>query len=186
MTNKTKSYKGVIKTYDELPDEIKKFFRYAPNLIKAYPFEVVIAYLFIKIEEAQNRALYGGIIKLHKADTGVTKNIIEYEHLTREGFKNLYRNIFGKALPNHIVKKLEFAEKVRDKTIHGKDVSDSDLRKAICNCFSYAESMNTEIDKIAKFKPFGSMQGFKGRATPTMTTKTTQWLLKGFGFSVRR
>lgn len=176
-----KTYIGVLKEFNKLPEDIKKYFSDAPSLIENYSFEVVIAYLYLKIEQAQNRILYGGVVKRHKADKDVASKIINSHHLTRDGFKLLYKNIFKEELSKEIIKQLEFAEKIRDQTIHGKKVSDKDLRQAIIDCFKYAELINNEVYNSAEFKPLGDMRGFKGRAD-VLSKETTRWLLKGLGF----
>ncbi|KKZ52884.1 hypothetical protein AAX17_08655 [Haemophilus haemolyticus] len=90
-----KSYKGILTEYQSLPEDIQKYFEYLPELIKG-DYEIAIAYLFFKIEQGQNRLLYGGAVKLFAADIEVARNIVNYHHLTRDGFKQIYKNIFNK------------------------------------------------------------------------------------------
>ena len=56
--------------------------------------KLLLLYLFFKIEQGQNRLLYGGAVKLFAADIEVARNIVNYHHLTRDGFKQIYKNIF--------------------------------------------------------------------------------------------
>ena len=138
----SKSYKGLLKKYDDLPEEIKNYFKELPNLINEEKqlYEVTLAYLFLKIEQAQNRCLYGGMVKIHRSNTTFASRIINKQHLTREGFKKLYKNIFGIPLSENSVSKLKEAEKIRDQVIHGKEVSDKDLRKAIVDCLESVDN----------------------------------------------
>lgn len=177
------SYKALLKTYNNSSSSIKWYFSQFPNLLISYPYEITIAYLFLYTERAHNRALYCGVVKLHRADINVADNVINANHLTRDGFSAMYKNIFGVALPKSTRDLIKRAEKVRDKVIHGKDVADSEMREAISDVFKYAESLNRDIKKVAAFEPFGNVRGFKGKAQ-SLDKKTTRWLLKGLGFSV--
>ena len=176
-----KSYKGILTEYQSLPENIQKYFEYLPELIKG-DYEIAIAYLFFKIEQGQNRLLYGGAVKLFAADIEVARNIVNYHHLTRDGFKQIYKNIFNKSLPDRIIKQLKEAEKTRDKVVHGKQVKEDQLRQAITDCLIYAKLVNEEIKNIASFEPFGDMRGFKGRKE-SLSKDVTHFLLKGLGFS---
>ena len=156
-----------------------------PKLISdGLPYEIAIAYLFLKTEQAHNRALYGGVVKLHRGEAEFVKRLLNFQHLTRGGFKDIYKNVFGVPLQNITLAKLEEAEKIRDKVIHGKSVTDNELREAIADVLEYAQAFNEEISSIAGFKPFGNMRGFKGRAD-SLDKRTTKWVMRGLGFGVK-
>jgi len=76
------------------------------------------------------------------------------------------------------------AEKTRDRVVHGKDVTDSELRGAIADVLEYAEKFNAEVNDTAGFRPLGNMRGFKGRAEP-LDKRTTKWLMRGLGFGIQ-
>jgi len=87
-----KSYKGILTKYQALPENIQKYFGHIPKLINDdYEYEIVIAYLFLKIEEGQNRLLYGGSVKCLGAEAEVATSIINYHHLKRNDFGKIYR-----------------------------------------------------------------------------------------------
>ena len=109
---------------------------------------------------------------------------MNHQHLTREGFKEIFKNVFGAELNKASRVKLEEAEKVRDKVIHGKTVPDNELREAIADVLEYAELLNEEVYLISGFKPFASMKGFKGRAD-SLDNRTTKWIMRGLGFGVK-
>lgn len=184
MTDSTPSYRAILNKYNTCSKEVKEYFESLPGLVGDYPYEVSLAYLFLRTERAQNRALYGGVVKLHRAHREVAERAINSQHLTREGFLALFKNIFGYELPRGTQSKIQEAEKIRDKVIHGKKVFDADMRKAITDVLDYAEVMNKGMEKSGEFKPFGDMRGFKGRAEP-LDKKTSRWLLKGLGFNIR-
>jgi hypothetical protein len=164
---------------------VKAYFEHLPKLVgDGLPYEIAIAYVFLKIEQAQNRALYGGIVKIHRGNAEFVGRLMNFQHLTRDGFKNIYKNVFGNSLKEETVNKLKEAEKARDKVIHGKTVTDNELREAIADVLEYAERFNIEVNTVAGFKPFADMRGLKGRAG-SLDKRTTKWLMKGLGFSVK-
>lgn len=179
------SYIALQKLYDSKSDDIKTYFCYLPKLItNDLPYEIAIAYMFLKIEQAQNRALYGGVVKVHRCDAEFARRVMNFQHLTRDGFKELYKNVFGQALPKATADLMADAESSRDKVIHGKNVNDSELRGAIADVLDYAEAFNSEVNNVAGFKPLGNMKGFKGRAEP-LDKRTSKWLMRGLGFGVK-
>ena len=103
--------------------------------------------------------------------------------MTRDGFRDLYETTFAKRLEQPVANKIAEAEKVRDRILHGKTVSEADKRKAIVDILEYAEAFNAAVHDIARFKPFGSLRGFKGRAK-TLDKSTSRWILKGIGLTI--
>lgn len=177
------SYKAVLKYYENCSDEIKKYFSDLPALVEKFQNQIALAYMFFKVEQAQNKVLYCGVVKLHRANSEITSNVINKHHLTRDGFQALFKKIFGHKMSEDTLSKIQSAEKIRDQVIHGKIVTDSDIRKAIAEVLDYAKLLNSEMEKTAGFKPFGDLRGFKGRGEP-LDKSTTKWLLKGMEFSV--
>ena len=178
------SYKALLKIYEALPDEVKGHFLHVPKLIKGFPHEVALAYSFLKIEQAQNRALYGGVVKVHRGEAEFVRRLMTFQHLTRDGFKEIYKNVFGVALTKATAAKLDTAETIRDRVVHGKSVDDNEMREAIADCLEYACLFNANVSAAAGFKPFGDMRGFKGRAD-SLDKRTTKWLMRGLGFGVK-
>ena len=173
------------KFYESRTDEVKLYFEhFLPVIDNNLPYQICLAYVFLKMEQAQNRALYGGVVKIHRGKRDFVSRVMNFQHLTRGGFKEIYKNVFGSKIKTATIKKLEDAETIRDKVIHGKDVPDNELREAIADVLEYAELLNAEVSAIAGFKPFGSMKGFKGRAD-SLDNRTTKWLMKGLGFGVK-
>ena len=170
----------ILKKFDNLPDEIRRYFAHFPNLAKDYPWEVSISYAFSLVETAHNMTVYCGVVKIHKVDRSLARTALENHHMTRPGFRELYKAIFNRKLPQTIVDKIIRAEAVRDRILHGKEANDNDKRQAIIDVLDYAEAFNAEVNKVASFKPFGSLQGFKGRGKP-LDKSTSRWILKGMG-----
>ncbi len=185
MADKAPTYRSILKNFEARSEHVKGYFCDLSNLLRdGYGYEIILAYLFLKVEQAQNRALYGGVVKVHRGQAVFCKKIINQQHLTRDGFKNLYKNVFGHNVNKGTSEKIETAEKIRDKIIHGKTIPAKEQRTAIIDVLDYAEALNEDIYGIAGFKPFGSMQGFKGRAD-SLDTRTTKWVMRGLGFGVR-
>jgi hypothetical protein len=177
--------KALKKLFDSKSDEVKSHFGHLPQLIAdGLPYEIAIAYVFLKIEQAQNRALYGGVVKVHRCNAEFARRLMNFQHLTRDGFKELYKNVFGRSLPKSTVDLMVDAESSRDKVIHGKEVTDSELRGAIADVLEYAEEFDNEVNDVAGFRPLGNMRGFKGRAEP-LDKRTSKWLMRGLGFGVK-
>jgi len=177
------SYISVKKHYEASPQTVRDYFSNFESLIDDYEYQVVVAYCFFRLEAAYNRTLYGGVRKLHKADQQLAKSVIDKQHLTRDGFLDLYANVFGKALPTLTAAKIKFAEGVRDRVVHGKNITDADARKCLTDLIVFSCELEQHVQSIASFSPFGTMKGLLG-AGKSLDARTTRWLMKGLGFSV--
>lgn len=175
----------MVNRHTQAPAEVSAYFEHLPKLVEDFPLEVCLAYMFAQVELAQNMTLYCGVVKLHRAHATVARNAVDAHHLTRDGFKALFKNVFGKNLTNAVLTPLQDAEKIRDKVMHGKTVTAKQKREAIVQVLDYAEKHNAFVNNIASFKPFKKdLRGVKGRAKP-LETSTTRWMLKGMGFGIR-
>jgi hypothetical protein len=163
--------------------EVQRYFPHAPKLAKEFPWEVCLAYMFARVELAHNMAIYCGTVKLHRADAELARKAVMQQHMTREGFRDLFKAIYQHAIPDAALAKLADAEGVRDKVLHGKSASDGDMRKAVVRVVEYAEAFNAFSRGVAGVMPFDDLRGFKGRAK-SLDKSTTRWLLKGMGFDL--
>jgi hypothetical protein len=181
----TPSYKAVLKSYDSRSTNVQGYFSQLPLLLKGnFSYEVCLAYIFLRLETAQNRALYCGVVKIHRADSAIADKAINSQHLTREGFLKLYETVFGKPIPDSTLSLIKRAEKIRDMVIHGKSVEDKHMREALVDALKYAEELNEQLKTVAGFEPFGDLRGFAG-ARQALDTTTSRWLLKGLGFAIQ-
>lgn len=96
-----------------------------------FPNEVCLAYLFLRLEKGQNKALYCAVVKVHKASAKMSDKAIEAQYLTRDGFLKLYKTVFGKPVSPATLKLSNTAAKIRDKVIHGKTVTPAAVREAL-------------------------------------------------------
>jgi hypothetical protein len=179
-----KNYKQVLKHHNEQPTEIQKYFEHVPKLLSAdMPYDIALAYLFSRVEMAHRRALYCGIVKIYSANSELTDAIIRKEYLTREGFKILFKAVFSEEFPDSLAEAITHAEEMRDTGMHGRETTESEMRRAIHDVYEYAKTFNGLVEGIAGFKPFGDLRGFKGRAE-NLDKATTRLMLKGLGFTI--
>lgn len=176
------SYKGVLKRIKKAPKEVRDYFYPLQELIKRYDYNIPLAYAFSVLETGQNRALYCGMSKLHRVHTEVAWKAIQIEHIHRSTFREMFATIIGKKVPQEIISLIEKAEKTRDKVMHGKNPKDAEMRKAIVDVIEYAEALNDFSEKVAGFKPFGPLRGFKGAGVP-LEKSTSRLVVKGLGFN---
>jgi hypothetical protein len=171
---------GILRLFESLPENLQNYLRHFPGLACDYPWDVSISYLFAQTELAQNMIVYGGVVKLHRVDSAIAKSTVDSHHMTRSRFRELYKIIIAKNISAEAIENAKDAEKIRDRLLHGKRVSDADKRKAVISILNYAHLLNEQVFEDAGFRPFGSMQGFKGRAT-SLDKSTSKWVLTGMG-----
>ncbi len=171
---------GILKLFEALPESLRAYLSHFPSLATDYPWDVSISYLFAQVELAQNMTVYGAVVKLHRVNSTIARSTVDNHHMTRTRFRELYKITMGKDISQAAVAKAKEAEKIRDRILHGKTVSDSDKRKAVVSILEYANRLNEQVFLDAGFRPFGSMQGFKGRAT-SLDKSTSKWVLTGMG-----
>ncbi len=176
-----RSLKGLLAKYDAAPGRVRAYFPHFKQLAEDFPYDVVLAYVFGQVELAQNMTLYCGIVKLHRADASLARKVVDSHHMTRPGFREKVKVVYGTPIPADITAKLDRAEKTRDKVMHGKACTDAEKRNALGYVLEYAEDLNAHLEELAGIQPFGDLRGFKGRAK-SLDKKTTRWILKGMGF----
>ncbi|MBS0126226.1 hypothetical protein [Thetidibacter halocola] len=167
--------------FDSLDDEIRRSFQHFPKLFNDFPAEVSLIHLFSKIETAQVKALYCGIVKLHRVNAQLAANALDNWEITRPGFRDKYKSVFNKELKKEVHERLLHAEKARDNIVHGKQVKDGAVRQALFDVFEYATLFSAQVKSDAGFTPFGKLTGFKGRAS-SLDKATSRWVLMGMKF----
>ena len=177
------SWKGIVNRLNGSPGRVSGYFPHLPGLLKDYPLDVSISYLFGRVELAQNNSLYCGMVKLHRVDMELARKAVDLHPIFRADFRQFYEAIFGKKPKATTFEKLEEAEAIRDRIVHGKPASARDKRKAIVDIIEFAERFNDDVNAIAGFQPFGDLRGFKGRGQP-LNKSTSRWILKGIGFKL--
>ncbi len=177
------SWRGVVNKYSEYPKDVRDYFEHVPRLVQEYPFEVCLAYQFSRVEVGQHMAIYCGVVKTHRADLTLAQQAVQAHPMYRDQFRELFKTVFGKPLATRVVGVLEEAEAIRDKIMHGKTTTEAAKRKGVVDVLKYAHAFNDQVDQLAGFRPYGRLQGFKGRAK-SLDQSTTRWLLKGLGLAL--
>ena len=62
------NWRGVRKKLEGAPDNVRRYFQSAEELIERYSLEVSLSYLYAKVEEAHLMSIYCGAVKLLKTD----------------------------------------------------------------------------------------------------------------------
>ena len=171
----------VLRHHAACAPDVQSYFQHVPELANStFPWEVLIAYLFMQLEKGHNRAIHGSVVKLHRANAEVVSSVLDTHRMTRSDFVQLIRTITGKDLPKEIHDKLKRAEAIRDRCVHGKEVKEAKVLQAVKDVLEYVEGFNAHMKSIAGFRPFGDMRGYKGRMQ-LLDKATSRWLLIGLG-----
>lgn len=171
------------KKFEGLDNEIKESFKHFPKLFREFPLDVSIIYLFAQIELAQVNAIYCGAAKLHRVNHEVARTAVENWHMSRNGFKEMYKTIFEHKLSESIAARLSHAEKTRDKIVHGRRPKNGSMRQAVFDILEFATEFSQQVNSDGGFTPFGSLRGFKGRGK-SLDKAPSRWMLKGMGFNI--
>lgn len=177
---------GLRNIFDHLNDDVKAFFNEFRHLVESdFSLDVLLAYVFLRLEQGQHMALYCGARKLHKTDGELTWNAIDTQHMIREGFHKYFETIYGAPLPQEVRDIISPAERIRDRLMHGKGLDPAELREAISRTLQYAAQINGFLDtRNVGFRPFcGDLRGFVGRLE-SIDKATSRWVLKGMGFQI--
>jgi hypothetical protein len=175
-----KSYKSVIKHFEDAPAKVQGYFPDFIPLVEKYNWEVSVSYVFSRIEQAKRMTIYCGITKLHWCESSLTWKLVSEDHLSRPRFHELFKVVFGKKIPEDIRSRLEDSENVRDKIAHGMHWTAADARNALTDIVDFAEQLNQFVQHTAGFQPFGDLRGYKGRKE-ALSKATTRWILRGMG-----
>ena len=173
-----KHIRTIISEFDE---NLDWYFEHLHELNENFPEEIALAYLFSKVEEAQNMTIYMAMRKLHRVDSTLARSAVDRHQMTRSGFRKFYKDIVDRNMPAPMLKKIQSAESVRDRILHGKQgVTRAEVRQAIRDVLDYAKKFNDELYPILGVNPFGMRTGFTGPGSP-LDKKTSRWVIKGMG-----
>lgn len=179
-----KNYKGVIRRYQDAPQQVRDYFPNFEELVISYKWEISISYVFSRVELAKRNTIYCGIVKLHRCNAALTRRAVNRDHMSRRRFFDLFSVVFNCSVPQEIVEELEIGERVRDKVAHGMEWREVEAREGLVSIINFATVFNDFVDDKANLRPFGKLSGFKGRGRP-LTMETTKWVLRGMGIPKR-
>jgi len=100
------------------PGEIQFYFRYLMELVdligkRKCSWDIVIAYLFSRVERAHVMSLYCGVVKLHGVDKDLAWSAINDMDITRKNFPDFYKTVYGRELGKELAQKMERAIKIQ-------------------------------------------------------------------------
>lgn len=183
-----KTRAGLKNLFNSLPSEIKGYFAdLVPLVDQSFAIDIVLAYVFFKLEQGQRVALYCGARKLHKTETVLTWKAIDSQYITRDKYKEYFQTIYNFKPPDEATRALKEAEEIRDKVMHGSNIADRRKLEGISKALHYARIMNESIYRHRKcgFKPFNNyLRGVFGRLG-SLDKSTTRWILKGMKFNIK-
>lgn len=174
------NYKQLLAAFEGKPKSIRKYFSEFPSLVEDYEWAVPVSYVFLKIEAVKHTTLYCGIRRLHRADAEMTWELLNKDHMSRGRFRELFDVVFGTPIEKPILEKLNAAERMRDRVVHGKSLPDADIRTGLRDAFDFCEAFDDFVHGVGGFRPFGPLRGFVGRGKP-LSKETTRWVLRGMG-----
>jgi hypothetical protein len=182
-----KTRRGIKAIFRSLAPETQGFFSDLPDLIYSeFSLDIVLAYLFFRLEQGLNQTLYCGARKLLKTEADLTRKALDIQFLTREKYLRFFQEIYGFPMDANIQGLMYDAEKIRDRVMHGKSVNDKERRRAISKVLAYCDRVNNFIsaEQQLGFKPFcADIRGFSGRL-PSHDKATSRLILKGIGLDL--
>ena len=177
---------GLRNLFNTLGSDITGFYSEFNDLVDStLPLHVLLAYVFFRLEQGQLLALYLGSRKLQRTDSELTWKALDSQRIDRETFLTYFETIYSFPIPQPIREIIVPAEKIRDRLMHGKIVTDPNLREAIARPLYYSLEINNLIaQKINGLRPFVSdLRGVIGRLE-SLDKPTSRWILKGMGFQL--
>lgn len=177
-----KSKVGLMKIFNSYDQDIQSYFNEFEKLYEAeLSLEIMLAYVFFKLEQGQRQALFLGARKRYEVDRVLTWKAIDGQHFTRENYKTFFNLTFGIEIPFEVCSIIEDAEEIRDKVMHGGKPTEAEKRTAICEVLEYCKKMNslTSKENLTPYK--GDLRGQIG-GSKSINTLKTRMILKGLGY----
>jgi hypothetical protein len=81
--NAPANYLQVLNHFKAKPQEVREYFPSFERLVENYPWDVSVSYVFSRIEAAKHSTIYCGIVKLHWAESKMTREMIDKDHMSR-------------------------------------------------------------------------------------------------------
>ena len=175
-------HRTVLKKFYEHEEGVIDYFAPCSDLLTdKYRYEVVISYMFSRIEIAHREVLYFGVVKLHQVDSKLARTIINEYDLQRGDFRTKFEQIYGYRMPPELRETIESAEKVRDRILHGKKNKEAgDMGRAILDAMDYLTGLNDLLYDKSGIWIAGNRRGMMG-SRESHSKATSKWILMGMG-----
>lgn len=179
----------VVAAFDAAPTAVRAFLPDLPRLVTddalQHGLSAAVAYAFHRLEVAHRRALHLGLVRIHGVPAALAREATQREHLSRGHFHRLLHEVMRAPLPAEPRQHYDVAVGVRDDLLHGKDVSDDALRKALLALVGYAIELERFcVESRAGASPFATTPDEQGpRSGQALTNDTARFVLRGMGFA---
>jgi hypothetical protein len=175
-------HRTVLKKFNAHDEEVIDYFAPCSDLLTdEYRYEVVISYMFSRIEIAHREVLYFGVVKLHEVDSKLARTIINEYDLQCGDFRTKFEQIYGYRMPAELREKIESAEKVRDRILHGKKNKEAgDMGRAILDTMDYLTGLNDLLYEKSRIWIAGDRRGMMGNRA-SHSKASSKWILMGMG-----
>jgi hypothetical protein len=100
------NYIQVLAHFRKMPEDIRAYFPTFEELVQKYSWDVSIAYVFSRIERLKHETIYCGIVKRHRTDATLTRDLVDKDHMSRSRFRELFKVVFGLAIDKPLLEKL--------------------------------------------------------------------------------
>jgi hypothetical protein len=157
------------------------FWMLSDLLLKVSKPGPALAYCFQQIEAGHRVTLYALLLRKYRTKSDLSWKAVDRLDITRKNFPEFYKKLAGKSFDQNLRDMIGPAEKVRDRIIHGKEVSDVDVLAAITVCLRYAEAVNKDCKAVAGFAPFGDLRGVTSSKVPKLDPDISRLVIKGLG-----
>ena len=164
--------------YRALPDDVQSHLGKLPDLLEGRDLDLILAYLFMMIEQGRYRSIKCVLIRTFKCKTSVVDDLLADRAFSRSSFRSCIKSIAGIDVSSGEMKVLSNAEEVRDTIMHGRKASDDRKRQAIFDCLTFIHHFGEKIRKKTTKNPFATLQGLAGNAKP-LSEPQSRWIVRG-------
>ncbi len=159
------SYERVFDKHALLEDPVKWYFNSIEDFIDSiesnqHILNIIIFYLYMKIEYAQRRILYTVLIRDHYLNKEKVKEIIYDLRMEQRHFYEIYNILSPIEINQEARDFMEESREIRNSIMHGNydEFSPESKENAISAIFDYAVSLNAQVKEHFKFEPFGKLE----------------------------
>ena len=179
------SYERVFDMHALLDDPVKWYFNSIEDFINSiesnqHILNIIIFYLYMKIEYAQRRILYTVLIRDYYLNKEKVKEIIYDLRMGQQHFYEIYNVLSPVKINQEAMDLMEESREIRNSIMHGNydEFSPESKEKAISAIFDYAVSLNAQVKKSFKFEPFEKLEEPEEAKNSLNAEKTVRELKK--------
>lgn len=103
--------------------------------------------------------LYCSVVKLHKVDSELATQAVDRFENRQADFRALFANALGRKFPQSLVNKLEPAQAVRNRVLHGKNVAEKGFPKGAGSHHRICRGIQPEVLRLGTISSYWPAQG---------------------------